>query len=100
MLKTFRLLSLIEGCSLLLLLFVAMPAKYYFGIPEAVKIVGMIHGILFLSYLVMSLLVSHQEEWPVLFWLLVLFVSVIPFACFILDRKLVSKPDNEAVAET
>ena len=54
MLKTLRILGNIEGVSYLLLLFVAMPMKYYFGMPMAVKIVGMAHGVLFILYIVFA----------------------------------------------
>lgn len=87
MLKTFRILSLIEGLSLLTLLFIAMPAKYQFGY-DFVFPVGMTHGILWLVYVVMSLAVSHKQHWSVMVWLLVLFASVIPFACIFVDRRL------------
>ena len=88
MLKSFRLLSLIEGLSLLVLLLIAMPLKYQLGYDLAVFYAGMTHGLLWFSYFAMSLLVSHSRKWSVAFWLLVLAASVTPFACFILDRKL------------
>jgi len=88
MLSFFRKLSLIEGLSLIVLLFIAMPAKYQFGYFDSIWIVGMTHGILWLAYFVVSLVVSHQQKWSIMFWLLVLFASIIPFACFFLDRKL------------
>ena len=46
----FRIVAFWEGISYLLLLFVAMPLKYGFGIDVAVSIVGMAHGALFLGY--------------------------------------------------
>ena len=88
MLSIFRTLSLIEGISLIVLIFIAMPAKYQFGLIDSIWIVGMTHGILWLAYVVLSLAVSHQQKWSVTFWLLVLFASIIPFACFFLERKL------------
>lgn len=88
MLETFRSISLIEGISLLSLFFLAMPAKYYLGMPVIVPLVGTTHGLLFMTYLVMSLLVSHRYQWSVLKWFMVLLAGVIPFACFILERKL------------
>lgn len=91
MLSIFRKLSLIEGLSLITLLFIAMPAKYYFAAFDSVWIVGMTHGVLWLAYVLLSLTVSHQQKWSVMFWLLVLFASVIPFACFFLDGKLKPK---------
>jgi integral membrane protein len=86
--KSFRVLSIIEGLSLLFLLFVAMPAKYQFNITGIVPIAGITHGCLWLAYVCLSLVVSHQQKWSVFFWLAVLVASVLPFACFILDRKL------------
>ena len=87
MLKTFRMLSLIEGISLITLLFIAMPAKYQFGY-DFVWQVGMTHGLLWLAYVTLSLPVSHKRSWSVMFWMLVLLASIVPFACFFLDSKL------------
>jgi len=88
MLSFFRKLSLVEGLSLIALLLVAMPAKYHFGYIDSIWMVGMTHGVLWLVYFVVSLVVSHQQNWSILFWLTTLFASIIPFACFFLDRKL------------
>ncbi len=99
MLSFFRKLSLIEGISLIVLLFIAMPAKYQFGYFDSVWIVGMTHGILWLAYLAVSLVVSHQQKWSIMFWLLVLFASVIPFACFFLDGKLRNNQKLVTVSE-
>ena len=87
MLKIFRTLSLIEGISLICLLFIAMPAKYQFGY-DFVWQVGMTHGLLWLAYVTLSLPVSHKQSWSVIFWMLVLLASIVPFACFFLDGKL------------
>ena len=87
MLKYFRILSLVEGLSLITLLFFAMPAKYQFGY-DFVWEAGMTHGILWLTYVTFSLPVSHKQNWSVMFWMMVLVASVIPFACFFLDGKL------------
>ena len=87
MLKTFRMLSLIEGLSLITLLFIAMPAKYQFGY-NFVWQAGMTHGMLWLAYVTLSLPVSHKQKWSVMYWMMVLFASIVPFACFFLDGKL------------
>jgi integral membrane protein len=86
-LKSFRLLSLIEGLSLITLLFIAMPARYLFGV-DFVWPVGMAHGLLWMAYVVLSLAVSHTERWSVLVWLLALLCSVVPFGFILLDRRL------------
>lgn len=87
MLKAFRILSVIEGLSLIALLLIAMPAKYQFGY-DFVWPVGMTHGLLWMAFVVMSLAVSHQQKWSILWWLLALVCSVIPFAFLFLDGRL------------
>lgn len=89
MLKLFRRFSAVEGTSLLVLLFIAMPAKYKFGYANVVPVVGWTHGLLWLAYLVFALVVSHKRNWSVGFCLLIILVSVTPFAFVLLDRKLV-----------
>ena len=76
MLKIFRVASLLEGCSYLLILCVS------FGLigRDLVFILGTAHGALFLLYFVLSLLASHRQAWSVIVWLLVLLASIIPFA--------------------
>lgn len=86
MLKFFRMLSIIEGLSLITLFFIAMPAKYQFGY-DFIWPVGMTHGVLWLAYITLSLPVSHKQSWSVMFWLLVLASSVIPFAFLFLDGR-------------
>jgi integral membrane protein len=49
--KNFLLVGKLEGYSYLILLFIAMPLKYFFDIPEAVRITGMLHGVLFVGFI-------------------------------------------------
>jgi len=80
--------ALFEGSSLILLLFVAMPLKYYAEIPMAVKIIGPIHGVLFLAFLV--LLFSHAAKRELNFVKTItgFFASFIPFGTFIFKAKM------------
>lgn len=84
----FRIIGLIEGTSLLVLLFVAIPAKYYWGHPEVMPVVGWGHGLLFLIFLVSSLVVSHRFNWSIAFWFLVFLTAFFPFGTFLMDLKL------------
>ena len=58
MINLYRKTAVVEGISYLILLFVAMPLKYFFNIPEAVKYFGWIHGVLFLVFLVFLVLAA------------------------------------------
>jgi integral membrane protein len=93
-----RLLGILEGISTLVLLFIAMPAKYMLGRPELVRSVGMIHGILFLLFVGMTILVAERQNWR--FWKItwkILLASVVPFATFYVDAAILKKLDEEQV---
>ena len=86
--KTLRAVGLLEGCSFLLLLFIAMPVKYMWDNPILVKYVGMAHGVLFVAFLVVLLVVCERQKWSLSVFILGLLASILPFGPFLFDRKL------------
>lgn len=80
--------GLIEGVSTLVLVFVAMPLKYYGDLPIAVSIVGPIHGILFIALVVLFIL--GRKSVPLPTWLVWAGIvgAIVPFGPFIVDIKL------------
>jgi integral membrane protein len=83
-----RLVGVIEGISFLLLLGIAMPLKYAFELPQAVRIVGMAHGILFIA-LALVLLLAWIGGALSFRWAFIAFVAtLIPFGPFLIDRRL------------
>ena len=91
MIKLFRGISLLEGLSLLVLLFIAMPLKYIWGNPEYVRVVGMAHGLLFVAYILFAIMTKFELNWKVKTLLIVFAASVIPFGTFYVDKKYLSK---------
>ena len=91
-----RLVSYMEGISLLLLVFVAMPLKYWGGQPMMVKMLGPIHGILFLWFIVSAISVGVEQQWKFrnTTWK-VLIACIIPFGTFYIDTHIL-KPIMEA----
>ena len=83
--------SFIEGSSLLILLFIAMPLKYIAGDPRAVHVIGMIHGVLFLILGVLILFTALRYHWRKSLVVFALITSTVPFGMFALDRKLKSE---------
>jgi integral membrane protein len=77
-----------EGVSYILLLGIAMPLKYYFEFPMAVKVVGWAHGVLFMAYGIMLVLCWIKCKWNFLRVVLYFFASLLPFLPFIVERKL------------
>jgi len=90
MLKALRILSVIEGLSLITLLFIAMPAKYQFGV-DLVRIVGPVHGFLWLAYLPLLEIVSRKNSWPPSLWNFAFVTSVLPFGFVFLEKRFRAK---------
>lgn len=76
MLNYFRAISLLEGLSFLAILSIS------FGLlsRDFVFILGMAHGVLFMLYLLLSLIVANKQQWSLLIWLSLFLASIIPFA--------------------
>ena len=87
-LQQFRLAALSEGWSYLVLLCVAMPLKYAAGIPIAVRIVGSVHGFLFIVFVVTLYRVFRDRNWPFRRAFRAFIYSLIPFGAFVFDRSL------------
>lgn len=86
--ELFRKLGFVEAISLLLLLFIAMPLKYGAGMPMAVSIVGMVHGVLFSIYVLAGALLMDELGWNYRQLLFACVVASIPFGPFVFDQKL------------
>ena len=84
----FRFIAFIEGLSLLLLLFIAMPLKYIFAKPEMVQAVGSLHGLLFILFVLMALRIAFAYKWTFLRTGLIMLSSFVPFGTFAADHKV------------
>ncbi len=96
--NSFRYISIAEGISFLVLLLIAMPLKYAFDMPLAVKYTGWAHGALFIAYFGAAYLVAQELKWS--FWRLAAagVASLLPFGPFIFDKS-VKKEYEEKAAE-
>jgi integral membrane protein len=87
MLKTFKIIAILEGISLLLLFFFAMPMKYLFDKPEYVRFFGMGHGLLFIAYIVLAVMLKYERDWPAKKLAIVCVASVLPFGTFYIESR-------------
>ena len=94
MINVFRVISYLEGISYILLLFIAVPIKYYANDPSLVKLLGMPHGLLFVAYVILSLVSSKKYRWSPKKTLVVLISSVIPFGTFYVDYKYLKTDEH------
>lgn len=87
-----RLVGILEGISLLLLLGIAVPAKHWLGYPALVQFLGLIHGTLFLLFVLLTLQVGVEQRWTFRHttWK-VLVACLVPFGTFYIDQKILRK---------
>jgi integral membrane protein len=87
-----RIIGYLEGISLLALIFIAVPMKYYFGNPSLSKLLGPIHGAIFLLFLFNALSVGVEQNWKfkTTTWKIIV-ACFIPFGTFYIDAKILSK---------
>jgi integral membrane protein len=87
-LRNYRIAAWVTGIGLLVLVFVAMPLKYFFGRPELTSIVGVTHGFLYMIYIVCTLLLAERGRWKPLDALLILIAGTVPVASFVAERRV------------
>jgi integral membrane protein len=95
-----RAAGLIEGASYLVLLGIAMPLKYMAGMPLAVKIVGWVHGVLFIAFCVALARAANQSRWGFFRTAGVFVAALVPFGTFAIDAwlKRQTEPAGSAAA--
>jgi len=91
LLPAYRVAAWVTGIGLVILVFVAMPLKYFFGQPLLVAIVGMAHGFLYMAYIVITLLLAERCRWRPVDALVILVAGTIPLASFFAERRVTAR---------
>jgi integral membrane protein len=84
----FRTMGFLEGGSLLFLVFIALPLKYFVDLPQVVSVVGAVHGGLFVLYLLVIAYTTYKIRWSYKWVLSAFIVAFIPFGNLVLDNQL------------
>lgn len=84
-----RSIAFLEGVSLIVLMGIGVPMKYMFDNPMGSEVVGPIHGVLFILYVILTFNVASEYKWKFsqTTWK-VLIASFIPFGTFYIDSKI------------
>ena len=65
-----------------------MPLKYFAGLPQAVKVVGWIHGLLFITFCMLLLQARLDAKWNAWRTGMILVAALLPFGPFVIDGRL------------
>ncbi|HEX4959173.1 MAG TPA: DUF3817 domain-containing protein [Lacibacter sp.] len=87
-LRLLRKTGIAEGISFLVLLLIAMPLKYLYGWPLAVKYTGWAHGLLFVSYVAMAYYAKEIYNWPLSKFIQAFIAAWLPLGTFVFDKRL------------
>jgi integral membrane protein len=53
--------------------------------------IGMTHGVLFIGYIILAILLKKSQKWSLINLGIILFASLLPFATFVIERKFLKK---------
>jgi integral membrane protein len=84
----FRIVAFVESLSFLLLVFVAMPLKYIWHQPQPVKILGSVHGGLFVFFALVMLQAAIEHRWKLMTCVRLMIYSFVPFGPWVLERLI------------
>lgn len=90
----FRKVAMAEGISFLVLLGIAMPLKYFANMPLAVTVVGGLHGILFVAFLILAREVKSEYKKDLKWLMKAGIASILPFGTIVMDKEW--KKEEEA----
>lgn len=91
MTSKFRTVAMIEALTYLVLLALVVVKNGFDG-PDLVKVMGPIHGIAFLVYLVLALNVREEQRWSGWQTVVVIVAAAVPFGAFVVNSRMVSEP--------
>lgn len=84
----FRGMAYTVGVGLLILVLVAMPLKYLGDSEGLIRVVGPLHGFLYMVYLVATVNLAFKARWTPVKMVLVMLAGTIPFVSFVAERKV------------
>lgn len=97
-LTLYRVAAYVTGVGLLVLVLVAVPLKYVADIPGPVAVVGMLHGFLYMVYVVVALVLAERCRFRPVEAVLVVLAGTIPFVSFYAERRVTRKVRAEHAA--
>ena len=87
----YRIMAYAVGTGLAILVVVGMPLKYLAGNPSVVAVVGLMHGLLYIVYLVVAADLVRRLGWPISQLVPVILAGLVPFLAFFVERRMTAR---------
>ena len=99
---TYRVLAIVVGILLAFGTFVAIPLRYLTTegsdvqeLGETLSLVWVLHGWMYMVYLVVAFLFARRSRWSLPFTLLMLVAGLVPILIFWVERRVVQRTRAE-----
>ena len=96
----YRIMAYTVGVGLIILVFVGVPLQYAAHSPGVVKVVGPIHGALYIVYLLAALDLARRARFGLLQLVAMVSAGFVPFVAFIVERQVVRRLARESELES
>ena len=89
MTKIFKFTAIAEGCSYIILLLNMLTIKPTNPILYKTLLfpIGMSHGILFIAYLYLAVMIKNRQNWNTRDFLTIILASLLPFGTFFIEKR-------------
>ncbi|CAN5646329.1 DUF3817 domain-containing protein [soil metagenome] len=90
----YRVLAYAVGVGLIILVLVGMPLEYAAGRPQVVQVVGPVHGLLYIVYLVAAADLTRRARWPMTSLAPLILAGLVPFLAFVVERRVTRRVEG------
>jgi integral membrane protein len=96
--RPFKVVAVAEAVSYLVLLGASV-AKHVFDMPGAVPVMGPVHGVVFLGYLYLALMVREELGWKLMTTATVIVAAVIPLGGIYVERRVLAEASADGAEQ-
>ena len=86
--QRYKVMAYIVGVGLIILVFIGIPLQYGANFPLVEKVVGTMHGFLYIVYLVAALDLARRARFTLLQMAAMVGAGLLPFLAFIIERRV------------
>jgi integral membrane protein len=92
--RRYRVMAYIVGVALIILVLVGVPLQYAAGESIVVTVVGPIHGILYIIYLLSALDLARRARFSIPQMIAMVCAGLVPFLAFVVERWITSQVEK------